>query len=59
METLKYLRHVQRTPFSKLQNIRLAPALVTGIEGHVFSLLENLFEGHLRSINFLRRVRGY
>lgn len=59
METLKYLRHVQRTPYNKLKNVHLAPALVIGIEGHIISLLENLFEGHLRSLNFLRRVRGY
>jgi DNA repair protein RecO (recombination protein O) len=59
METLKYLRHIQRTPFSKLQNIHLTPSLVTGIESHIFSLLETLFEGYLHSLKFLKRIRGY
>jgi DNA repair protein RecO (recombination protein O) len=59
METLKYLRHIQRTPFSRLKNITVPLQLAVSIEGHLFAFLENLFEGHLRSVSFLKDVRGY
>ncbi len=59
METLKYLRHIQRTPFNKLKNLVIPPGLAVGLELHTFSLLETLFEGRLKAVDFLRKVRGY
>lgn len=57
MTTLKILRHLQRSPYTHVQSLKLADGLHADVERVMHGYLAHLLERRLQSVDFIRRVR--
>ncbi len=57
-DVLKVLRHLQRTPWNKVQGLKLRPQTQQAVESILHRYLLTVLERHLQSVDFLKRVRG-
>ena len=58
METLKYLRHFQRSPFSEVDHIHLSPELNRDLENLLQQYFTYFLERNLNTPTFIRRVEN-
>jgi DNA repair protein RecO (recombination protein O) len=58
IDSLKVLRHLQRSTWKQVANLRIAPALHEDVERIILGYITQLVERRLQSIDFIRRVRG-
>lgn len=58
LETLKYLRHFQRSSFSELERIQLSPELNRNLETLMQRYFTYFLERNLNTPTFIRRVRS-
>lgn len=56
--TLKLLRHMQRSPFSKVRTLNIAPALHEDAERILLGYITYLLERRLQSVDFIRLLRN-
>lgn len=57
MTTLKLLRHLQRSPYSQVRSLKIAPALHEDAERVLLGYITWLLERRLESVEFIRRLR--
>lgn len=57
MVTLKLLRHMQRSPYSQVQPLTVAPALHEDAERLLLGYITYLLERRLQSVDFIRLLR--
>lgn len=57
MVTLKVLRHMQRSPYSHVKTLAIAPALHDDVERVLLGYITFLLERKLQSVDFIRRIR--
>ncbi|MFO7322641.1 MAG: DNA repair protein RecO [Chloroflexota bacterium] len=57
MVTLKLLRHMQRSPFSKVRSLKVASNLHEDAERILLGYITFLLERRLESVDFIRRLR--
>ncbi|MCB9450115.1 MAG: DNA repair protein RecO [Anaerolineaceae bacterium] len=57
MLTLKFLRHMQRSPYSHVQSLTVTPELHDETERLMLGYLTYLLERKLQSVDFIRRIR--
>ena len=58
LETLKYLRHFQRSPFSEIDQIHLSPQLNLNLETLLQQYFTYFLERNLNTPTFIRRVEN-
>jgi len=56
--TLKYLRHLQRTPYPRLQGLRIPEALRPHLEGVMGYYLTTILEDKLRTPDVMARIQS-
>ena len=54
---LKLLRHMQRSPFTQVESLKLEDALLLEAEHLLLGYITHILETHLQSVDFIRRVR--
>jgi DNA repair protein RecO (recombination protein O) len=57
MHTLKLLRHLQRSPYDRVRDLAIPPALLDDAERVMHGYLTHLLERRLQSVDFLRKLR--
>lgn len=57
LNTLKLLRHLQRSPYSHVAALSISEALHRDVERILLGYLGSILESRLQSIDFLRRIR--
>jgi DNA repair protein RecO (recombination protein O) len=57
LDTLKVLRHLQRSPFAQVRTLILADALHINLERLLLGYITYLLESRLQSVDFIRRIR--
>lgn len=57
MLTLKLLRHMQRSPYSQVRSLTIAPALHDEAERILLGYITFTLERQLQSVEFIRRIR--
>jgi DNA repair protein RecO (recombination protein O) len=58
LATLKVLRHMQRSPYSHIQSLSIAPALHDDLERIMLGYITYVLEQKLQSVAFIRRIRS-
>lgn len=58
LNALKLLRHLQRSPYSHVRSLTIAPALHDEVERLMLGYLTFVLERRLQSVDFIRRIRG-
>jgi DNA repair protein RecO (recombination protein O) len=58
MQTLKLLRHIQRSPYSHVQSLMISPALHDDTERILLGYITYVLERKLQSVDFIKRIRG-
>ena len=54
---LKFLRYVQRSPYSRVVQLEISPQLHTEVERIMLAYITFLLERRLQSVDFIRRIR--
>lgn len=57
MDALKLLRHLQRSPYKLVRDLRIAPKIHHEVERLLLGYIGYLLEQRLESLDFIRRVR--
>lgn len=57
LATLKLLRHMQRSPYSQLANLKLNETLHAHVEQIMLGYISYILESRVQSVDFIRRVR--
>ncbi|GAB4526947.1 MAG: DNA repair protein RecO [Anaerolineae bacterium] len=57
LNALKLMRFIQRSPYSQLANLHIAPGLHAEIERLMLGYITFLLEKRLQSVDFIRRIR--
>lgn len=55
--TLKYLRHLQRSPYERVHHLQLSDELHRDLDRVMLAYLRYLLESRLQSVEFIRRIR--
>jgi DNA repair protein RecO (recombination protein O) len=58
MLTLKLLRHMQRSPFRHVSDLKVPASLHNDLERVMLGYITYLLEQRLQSVDFIRRIRG-
>jgi DNA repair protein RecO (recombination protein O) len=56
--TLKLLRHMQRSPYSRVKTLNISLELHNDVERILLGYITFLLERHLQSVDFIRRIRN-
>jgi len=57
LNTLKVLRHMQRSPYEQVQSLQIEDSLHTDLERLLLGYITFLLERKLQSVAFIRRIR--
>jgi DNA repair protein RecO (recombination protein O) len=58
LDTLKVLRHLQRSKWKQIANLKIATATHDDADRIMLAYITNLLERKLQSVDFIRRIRG-
>lgn len=58
VNTLKLLRHIQRSPYEQVKSLTISPAIHAEVERILLGYITYLLERQLQSVEFIRRIRN-